>query len=195
MLRAFASGDLQNMSKIGKQLIKIPEGVDVKIIDGKIEVKGKLGSLSLPILEYVTAKLENGELYFVINASHKQARSNWGTMRALSANAVKGVAEGYNEVLEIEGIGFKANLEGQNLVLTVGFSHPVKYEIPVGASVVVEKNTIKINGIDKQLVGEVAAEIRAIKKTEPYKGTGIKYKGEVIRRKAGKKVAGAGAAA
>lgn len=183
------------MSKIGKQLIKIPEGVDVKIVDGKIEVKGKLGSLSVPVLEYVTPKLENGELSFSAAASHKQARANWGTMRALAANAIKGVVDGYNEALEIEGIGFKAVLEGKILVLMVGFSHPVRYEIPTGVSVVLEKSAIKISGIDKQLVGEVAAEIRSKKRTEPYKGTGIRYKDEVVKRKAGKKVAGAGAAA
>ena len=183
------------MSKIGKQPVKIPAGVEVKLDDGALTVKGKLGTLALPVLEFVKAKFEGDALIFEINGSGKQARANWGTMRALAANAVKGVSEGFMKLLEIEGIGFRASMDGKNLTLNIGFSHPVKFAIPDGVTVSVEKGVIRISGSDRALVGKVAADIRSLKKPEPYKGTGIRYQGEVIRRKAGKKVAGAGAAA
>lgn len=183
------------MSKIGKQIITLPEGVTAVIADGVLEVKGKLGSLKLPVLQFISGKIDGNILSFSTSGSGKQSRANWGTMRALAANAVKGVNEGYVKILEIEGIGFKGAIEGKTLVLNIGFTHPVKFEIPAGIVVTVEKGVMKVSGIDKAMVGEVAAKIRAFKKPEPYKGTGIHYKGEYIRRKAGKKVAGAGATA
>ncbi len=183
------------MSKIGKKIINIPEGVEVKIIDTALIVKGKLGTTTLPILKYITVNINDNVLSCEAKETHKQARSNWGTMRALMANAVKGVNEGYAEILEFEGIGFKASMEGRTLLLTMGYTHPLKFIIPIGVTIVLEKNMIKISGFDKQVVGEAAATIRSLRKPEPYKGTGIHYKGEVVKRKTGKKVAGASATA
>lgn len=181
------------MSKIGKKPITIPDGVEVKIADGKLEVKGKLGSLVLPILEKVSVELKDKTLVFTVDGASKQSRANWGTMRALAQNAVTGVSEGYFKYLDMEGIGFRASLEGKTLVLNIGFSHPVKFVPPEGVTLVIEKSSIKVSGADKSLVGEVAAKIRDLKKPEPYKGTGIRYRGEVIARKEGKKAASAGA--
>ena len=186
------------MSKIGKKPITIPQGVEVKLANKNLEVKGKEGVLSLPVLDHVMAKIENptdgvSTLIFTTNNNEKQTRANWGTMAALAKNAIAGVSQGFSKTLEIEGIGFKASLEGNKLVLNVGFTHPIKYNPPFGVKIAVEKNQIKISGFDKQAVGETAASIRKIKKPEPYKGKGIHYKGEVIPRKAGKKVAGTGA--
>jgi large subunit ribosomal protein L6 len=135
---------------------------------------------------------ENGILSFEASSEDKQTRSNWGTMRALSANAAQGAVEDFIKELKIEGVGYRATVEGNEVVFNVGYSHPVKFNLPEGVKASVEKNILKISGADKRLVGEVAAEMRAIRKPEPYKGTGIMYVGEVIRRKAGKKVAGSG---
>jgi len=183
------------MSKIGRKPVAISSGVEVKINDKNLEFKGKEGSLTLPLLPFIKAEIKTGaegnELIFSKENDLKQARANWGTMASLSKNAIQGVNEGFSKILEIEGIGFKAAMQGNTLVLNVGFTHPVKLESPEGIKIVVEKNTIKISGFDKALVGEVAANIRKVKKPEPYKGKGIRYKGEVVRRKAGKKVAGA----
>ena len=171
----------------------------MKVVEDALEFKGKEGSLRLPILPYVKVELKTeergNEILIYSKEDVKQARANWGTMAALTKNAIKGVAEGFSKNLEIEGIGFKASLEGNRLVLNVGFTHPVKFESPAGIKIVVEKNQIKIFGIDRFLVGETAANIRKIKKPEPYKGKGIRYQGEVVRRKQGKKVAGVGATA
>ena len=183
------------MSKIGKKPIKIPEGVTVDLKDGYLAVKGKLGELKVPVLEFVKAEINDGVIKLLSLGADKQARANWGTMGALIQNAIVGVKDGYTKILEIEGIGFKAALEGKNLVLNIRFSHPVKSATPEGVAIVIEKGIIKISGQDKSLVGEVAAQIRRLRKPEPYKGTGIRYKGEVIRRKAGKKVAGSGTGA
>ncbi len=177
------------MSKIGKQPIKIPEGVEIAVKGGNLEFKHKNGAAVLKILECVVATVNDGTLSFGIDKDTKQARANWGTTRALSQNIISGFLNDFSKSLEINGVGFKAAIEGDNLVLNVGFSHPVKFSVPKGVKIVVEKNVIKISGADKQLVGETAAKIRAIKKPEPYKGKGIKYAGEVIRRKVGKKVA------
>lgn len=183
------------MSKIGKQPVKIPEGVTVTIRDKTLEVKGKLGEVSLPILSFISVEQKDGVLVFTSSSDSVQARANWGTMRALAANAVAGVSQGFSKSLEIEGIGFKAMMEGRTLVLNVGFTHPVKYTPREGVIVTVEKGVIKVTGVNREHVGEAAANIRRIKKPEPYQGKGIHYQGEIIRRKSGKKVAGAGAAA
>lgn len=187
------------MSKIGKKPIDIPSGVEVSLTDGQLEFKGKEGSLTLPVLPHLHAEIkkEDGasQLIFTAKSNIKQARANWGTMAALAKNAIVGVSQGFAKTLEIEGIGFKAGMEGNKLSLNVGYTHPVKFEPPAGIKIIVEKNQIKISGFNKAVVGEVAANIRKIKKPEPYKGKGIHYLGEVIRRKAGKKVAGAGTAA
>lgn len=178
------------MSKIGKKPIVIPDNVEVKINNGFLELKGAVGILNLKILPHINVKIENKIISFVPDNNSKQARANWGTIRSLTFNAVVGLTQGFNKVLEIEGVGFKVNMEGNILVLNIGYSHPVKFIPPENIKISTEKNTIKISGIDKFLVGETAAKIRALKKPEPYKGKGIKYRGEIIRRKAGKKVAG-----
>lgn len=176
------------MSKIGKKPIAIPTGVTVNISGGAVSISGPKGQTVLPVLEWIDANMENSQLVLTSKKNIKQASANWGTMRALLQNAIVGVTEGFKKVLEIEGIGFRATLEGKTLVLSIGFSHPVRYEPPAGIVIAAEKNVLTISGIDRQLVGQVAAQIRALKKPEPYKGKGIHYQGEVIRRKAGKKV-------
>lgn len=180
-----------NMSKIGKKPIIIPAGVEVSLNDGVFEIKGKQGAISVNLLQYVSAEIKDKNILLTIGANHKQARANWGTMGSLLQNAVKGTAEGFTRVLEIEGIGYNASMEGATLVLKVGFTHPVKFIPPEGIRISVEKGVIKVSGANKATVGEAAAQIRKIKKPEPYKGKGIRYQGEVIRRKEGKKVAGA----
>jgi large subunit ribosomal protein L6 len=178
------------MSKIGKLIINIPDSVKVELGEGTIKFSGKNGDLKVPILSGIIPKLENGVLSFGAANEEKQTLSNWGTMRALSANALKGATEDFSKELKIEGVGYRATVEGNSVVFNVGYSHSVKFDLPDGIKAVVEKNILKISGNDKNLVGEVSAKMRAIRKPEPYKGTGIMYVGEIIRRKAGKKVAG-----
>ena len=182
------------MSKIGKKPITIPENVEVQMKDGILKFKGANGTFDLKILPYINTEIKEGVILFSPENNSKQARANWGTVRALASNAIIGVTRGFNKILEMEGIGYRANLEGGVLVLSLGFSHPVKFTPPEGVKISLEKNTIKFFGVDKALVGEIAAKIRAFKKPEPYKGKGIRYQGEIVRRKAGKKVAGAGVA-
>lgn len=183
------------MSKLARKPIAIPQGIEVKQTDGVLEFAGKEGKLSVKVLPYTSAEIKNNQIMINSGSDIKQARANWGTMASLVKNALKGVDEGFSKVLEMEGIGFKASTEGANLILNVGFTHPVKYTPPAGIKLSVEKGLIKAAGVDKALVGEVAAQIRKIWPPEPYKGKGIRYQGEIIRRKAGKKVAGTGAAA
>lgn len=178
------------MSKIGKKQLAIPEGVTVTITDGTITVKGKTATLVVPVLSFVKPTVEGSIVSFAVSGTAKQARANWGTQSALVANAITGVTTGFTKQLEVQGIGFKANMEGANLVLNVGFTHPVKFTAPAGVKVSVEKNQITITGSDKYLVGQAAAQIRKIRKPEPYQGKGIRYVGEQVRRKEGKKVAG-----
>ncbi len=183
------------MSKVGKKPITIPQGVTVTVDGGMLQVKGKEGSLSLPVLPHTNVEVKENVLTVTSTGSDLQARANWGTMRALAQNAVKGVSAGFAKELEIQGVGFRATMEGNNLVLNLGFTHPIKFETPAGIKIAVEKAAIKVTGADRNLVGQVAAQIRAYKKPEPYKGKGIRYKGEVVKMKAGKKVAGATGAA
>ncbi len=178
------------MSRIGKQPISLPSSVEVTITDGRILVRGPKGELALPIHPSIEVQKIGQEIRVKPkNIKAKNSASLWGLTRALVFNLVKGVQEGYRKKLEIEGVGFRAQVQGSTLVLNIGFSHPVTYMIPAGVSVVVQGNTIEVAGADKYLVGQVAADIRAFKKPEPYKGKGIHYAGEHIRRKAGKKVA------
>lgn len=184
------------MSKVGKKPISIPPGVEVKINNNNsLEIKGKEGTLMLAILPHTKIDLANNQITVTSEGEDKQSRANWGTMRALAQNAVTGVIAGFVKELEIQGVGYRATMEGNTLVLNVGFSHQVKFPSPEGIKLAVEKSFIKVSGTDKNLVGATAAKIRAIKKPEPYKGKGIRYKGEVVKLKAGKKVAGATAAA
>ncbi len=177
------------MSRIGKKPITIPKGVEVKIDGSQVTIKGSKGTLQVDMLPVVKAELVDDQLSFTINnPEEKKEKALWGLFRNLVNNAVIGVSQGFAKSLEINGVGFKALMQGKDLSLNVGFSHPVVYKTPAGITIEVEKNVIKISGIDKQQVGQVAAEIRGIKKPEPYKGKGIKYSDETIRRKAGKVV-------
>ncbi len=183
------------MSRVGKKPLAIPAGVDVKVDASLVSVKGPKGQLSLAIDPRVIVAVEGGELNVSVkDPEHVKQRALWGLYRRLIENMVVGVSKGYEKKLEVNGIGFKVALQGKTLKLDVGFSHDVDYVVPEGVTAAVEKNVITISGIDKQLVGEIAAQIRRIKKPEPYKGKGIKYSDEVIRRKAGK-AAKAGSAA
>lgn len=183
------------MSKLAKKPIAIPEGAEVKESAGVLEIKGKGGLLIVRLLPFISAELRDKTITIKASGKHKQARANWGTNAALIKNALTGVTGGFNKMLEIEGIGFRATLEGNSLILNVGLTHPVKYAAPDGVKLKIEKGVITVSGADKSLVGLAAAQIRKIKPPEPYKGTGIHYRGEVIRRKHGKKVAGAATAA
>ncbi len=182
------------MSRIGKKPIEIPKGVEVKINKDElnnfvVDFKGPKGSLTVNIDKKVNIEEKDSQLILTVeNPESKSDKSLWGLSRSLLKNAIIGITEGYSKTLEINGVGYKAELQGKKLVLKVGFSHPIEYNIPEDIEAEVEKNKIKISGIDKQKVGQVAAEIRAVKKPEPYKGKGIKYDDEVIRRKAGKVV-------
>jgi large subunit ribosomal protein L6 len=181
------------MSRIGKKPISVPKDVQIILEKPSIIVKGKLGQLSYRFLPEVDVNLENDQLVVTPLKKTKSTSAIWGLTRALLANMVKGVSDGFEKKLEIEGVGYRASMSGNKLILAVGFSHPVELEAPEGIKISVEKNIITVSGFDKALVGQVAADIRAIKKPEPYKGKGIHYLGEKIRRKAGKKAATASA--
>jgi large subunit ribosomal protein L6 len=178
------------MSKIGKAPITIPSSVTVTISPFAIAVKGPHGELTIPRLHGVEPKLEGQTISFSLVGTSKQARSNWGTFRALVANAVRGITTPFQKTLVLEGVGFRVTKDGNDLVLALGFSHPVRYSAVPGITFEVEKNSIlTVKGSDRAMVGQVAAEIRALKKPEPYKGKGFRYSNEVIIRKAGKKAA------
>ncbi len=182
------------MSRIGKLPIPIPDGVTASITDARIDVKGPKGTLGLDIPAGVTVTQTDQQLTVSVKQPDQQTqRALWGLIRVLVRNLVVGVSQGFTKQLEINGVGYRATVNGSNLVLNVGFSHPVDFTIPAGIDIKVEKNVIAVSGIDKQLVGETAAKIRSIRKPEPYKGKGIKYVDETIRRKAGKVVKAAGA--
>jgi large subunit ribosomal protein L6 len=177
------------MSRIGKQPVLIPDGVTVDIKDGVAFVRGKAGALEVPIPGVVEMKMEGNTVTIAPKKETKQTPAMWGLTRSLLANAVEGLTEGYTKKLEIHGVGYRANLQGDTLVLALGYSHDVTLKAPEGITFAVEKNEITVSGHDKELVGNVAAKIRAFRKPEPYKGKGIRYAGEVVRRKAGKKAA------
>lgn len=175
------------MSRIGKKSIPILQGVTVTVIGNSIMVKGPKGELSRAFHPYIKVEVHGQELIVSPASSSKKVSALWGLTRSLLANMVEGVTSGFQKKLEFEGIGFRASLEGDTLVMQLGFSHPVRFKTPEGIKLAVEKNVITVSGIDKESVGNTAASIRALKKPEPYKGKGIRYQGEVIRRKAGKK--------
>ncbi|MBI4090527.1 MAG: 50S ribosomal protein L6 [Candidatus Komeilibacteria bacterium] len=175
------------MSRIGKKPISIPSGVTVDVAGSVVRVKGPKGTLQHECVSGMRAVVAGQELRIeLVDQNLKEGAALWGLTRALVQNMVRGVTEGFSKQLEINGVGFKAALQGSKLVVHVGFSHPVEYQLPDGIEATVEKNVITIRGIDRQRVGQAAAEIRNIKKPEPYKGKGIKYSDEVIRRKVGK---------
>lgn len=181
------------MSKIGKKPIEIPKGVDIVIDNGLVKVKGPKGELEFKIPRELELSLKDNRLFVLPISKSKKTPALWGTARAVIYNMIVGVEKGFEKKLEIEGIGFKAQMKDNNLVLNLGFSHPVDFKTPEGIKISVEKNIIIVDGFSKELVGQTAAKIRSLKKPEPYKGKGIHYVGEVIRRKAGKKVAGTAA--
>jgi len=175
------------MSRIGKKPIEIPKGVQVQYKDGVITVKGPKGTLSFEHHPDMTIKIEKDKIVVERPSDKKFHKALHGTTRQIIANMVEGVSKGFVKELEIVGTGYRARMEGQKLILTVGYSHPVEIVPPEGIKFEVEgQNIIKVHGIDKQLVGEVAAQIRKVRPPEPYKGKGIRYKGEHVRRKAGK---------
>lgn len=174
------------MSKIGQLPVSIPNGVTAEIKANSVTVKGPKGSLSYDMDRLVTVEQKDNELVFKASKGTKYSRSIWGTTRKIVSNMVKGVSEGWSKQLELVGTGYRAEVQGKTLVLTVGYSHPVKIEAPEGINFKVEKGIVTVDGIDRQLVGQIAADIRGSRPPEPYKGKGVKYVGEVIRRKAGK---------
>lgn len=175
------------MSRIGKMPVEIPDGVEVTIQDHTIKVKGPKGELTRKIHEAIQVRVEDGQIVVTRSSDEKFHKSLHGLTRTLIANMVEGVTKGYERTLEIRGVGYRASKQGNKLVLNVGYSHPVEVEAPAGIEFEVPQPTqIIVRGIDKELVGEVAANVRAVRKPEPYLGKGIMYAGERIIRKAGK---------
>lgn len=181
------------MSRIGKKPVTIPNGVKAELKDFVLKVTGPKGNLSVVIHPKVLVSVSENEIIVdVPNKENKLERSLWGLTRSLIANAVLGVVSGFEKKLEINGVGYRGTITGKTITLALGFSHPVIVEVPENLTAVMEKNVITITGIDKQAVGEFAAKVRSLKKPEPYKGKGIKYSDEIVRRKAGKVVKAVG---
>ena len=176
------------MSRIGKKEISVPKGVEVKQDGDAVLVKGPKGSLKTPIVSGISVSVENNVVKFERKDEERKTRAFHGLMRALVANNVKGVSEGFKKELDIVGVGYRAEVKGKEVVFQLGYSHPVKFAIPEGIDIAVDAKTghITVSGIDRQKVGQTAAEIRGLREPDPYKGKGIKYSDEVIRRKAGK---------
>jgi len=176
------------MSRVGKKPIEMPAGVEVKLETGKVSIKGPLGEISQNVNPKLTIKKENNTLTVERPSDQKLYRELHGLTRNLIANMVVGVSKGFEKTLEITGVGFKAAVQGSNLMLTLGFSHPIVYPLPNGIKATVDpkQTQITLKGVDRQLVGQIAANVRSLKKPEPYKGKGIKYSTEVIKRKEGK---------
>ncbi len=179
------------MSRIGKQPVVLPAGVEAAVAGNDVTIKGPKGSLIVALHPHAKVEMSDADgakalMVTMVSTESTLDRALWGTMRANLRNACEGVTKGYEKQLEMNGVGYKVALNGRTLKLDVGFSHPVQYLLPEGVNAAVEKNVITLTGINKQLVGHTAAEIRKIRKPEPYKGKGIKYMEETIRRKAGK---------
>ncbi|MEQ1501399.1 MAG: 50S ribosomal protein L6 [Myxococcota bacterium] len=175
------------MSRIGKQPVPVPSGVTVQVASGKVQVRGPKGSLEHFVPAHVGVKIESGQVVLERDGDHRQARANHGLMRAIVRNMVQGVTQGFERKLEVFGVGYRAEVKGKNLVLNLGFSHPIEYAIPPGVGVAVDKaGGITVSGIDKQVVGQAAADIRSFRRPDAYKGKGVRYVGEYIRLKAGK---------
>jgi large subunit ribosomal protein L6 len=176
------------MSRIGKRPVSVPSGVTATIEGSELSVKGPKGTLSMQLADEVTYEINDGGISVQPANDTKRARSFWGMQRTLVQNLITGVTEGYSKQLQITGVGYRANVQGKNLKLQLGYSHDVDFAIPEGITIATpDQTTVNISGIDKQKVGQVAAEIRRWRKPEPYKGKGIKYAGEFIFRKEGKK--------
>ena len=176
------------MSRIGKNPVTVPDGIEIQIVDQLVRAKGKLGELSITLPREVAISQEDNLIWVKPREESKRAESMWGTSQALLTNLVTGVSEGFSKTLDITGVGYRASVQGKSLNLQLGYSHDINYPIPEGIEIKCEnQTTIAVSGTDKQAVGQVAAEIRAFRKPEPYKGKGIRYRGEQIRRKEGKK--------
>ena len=176
------------MSRIGNRIIEVPTGVTVECNDNVVTVKGPKGELSQPLLKGISFKMEDGKVSF--ERANEEAKAMHGTMNALIQNMITGVTKGYEKGLEIVGVGYRFNVQGKKLVISAGYSHQINLQIPEGITVESVSNTeITVKGIDKVLVGEFAANIRKVRQPEPYKGKGIRYKDEHVRRKEGKKAA------
>ncbi len=174
------------MSRIGRKPLEIPKGVQVSITKDVVTAKGPKGTLTVPRHQDIEISEDQGSLVFVRNQQIGRVRAAHGLMRALVANAFTGVTVGFQRQLDINGVGYKAEVKGQNLVLSLGYSHPIEYTLPEGISAKVEKSSLFLSGIDRQALGAAAAKIRSFRPPEPYKGKGIKYSTETIIRKAGK---------
>ena len=178
------------MSRVGKKEIIIPAGTEVSVVSTELIVKGKGGTLKKMVHPAVTVEVSGQNVTVNPANNSRLAKALWGTYAAHVRNMISGVNTPFIKKLQIEGIGYKAEMQGTNLKMALGFSHPVIVAIPQGVTVLVEKNIVTVSGSDKEVVGQFAASVRSIKKPEPYKGKGIRYEGEVVRQKAGKKVAG-----
>lgn len=175
------------MSRLGKRPVEIPKGAEVRVEASRLVVKGPKGEVAIPMRNVVAAKLEGTTLVLEPQDGSIETRALWGTYASLVRGAIEGVTKGYEKKLAIEGVGYRMEVKGQKIVLAIGFSHPVEIDIPQGVTVVSEKGNMTISGFDKQVVGQLAATVRSQKKPEPYKGKGIRYDGEIIRRKQGKR--------
>ena len=175
------------MSRIGKRMVEIPNGTELKLTEHTLTIKGKNGELTRTFPDTVSIKIEGNQVTFEPMRNSGDVKALWGTVASLVVNMIAGVNEPFVKKLILEGVGFKSDVKGETLNLALGFSHPVDVEIPEGLTVTAEKNIITVTGIDKEKVGSFAAEVRSLKKPEPYKGKGFRYEDEVIRRKEGKK--------
>jgi len=181
------------MSRIGKLPVMIPEGVKVKIEEKDVSINGPKGNINLKLPREVDVLVKENVLRVLPKSKSKKARALHGTYRALLLNSVKGVTEGWSKVLELVGTGYRAELSGEGLIIAIGYSHPVIVKVPEGIGFKAEKTQVTVSGVNKELVGQVAANIRAIRPPEPYKGKGIRYKDEIVRRKPGKAAKAQGA--
>jgi large subunit ribosomal protein L6 len=175
------------MSRVGRQPIVVPKGVKVEVRDGVLAVEGPKGKVRQPLVPDTEVSVADGQVQVQGSTASGPLRARFGLARALYANAVRGAAEGFSKSLEIVGVGYKAELKGNQVHFALGYSHPVVFDVPAGIKVEIDKNTrLTVSGADRQLVGEVAAKIRHLRKPDPYKGKGVKYADEVLRRKVGK---------
>lgn len=175
------------MSRVGRKVISVPAGVKVSVGESRLEVQGPKGKLATPVPPGISFSLEGSELHCRRSGDERQLRAFHGLARALAQNAIRGVTEGFSRDLDIVGVGYRAQVEGNRVVFALGYSHPVEYRVPEGIRVSVEKQTrVTVSGIDRQKVGQVAAEIRGLRRPDPYKQKGIRYVGEVLKKKAGK---------
>jgi large subunit ribosomal protein L6 len=175
------------MSRIGKKPIAIPKGVTVKVLDGAVEVQGPKGKMKQGVPAAITFELADGHLYAKLRAENPEHGKFHGLARSLVANAVVGVTEGFKRELDIVGVGYRAEVKGKQVIFALGYSHPVVFDVPAGIDIAIDKQThITVTGVDRQLVGQVAANIRRLRKPDPYKQKGVRFTGEVLKKKAGK---------